>query len=358
VEIGEGEKGGCGGKRGWNKHTVMGEQWSGKRKAQKVKMIGEEALWSAKRASAQPIQCHNRDSWTQFSQAALSKGRIAAVVLALLSAGSGIIEYEDAAVSERDFGGLPRGALVILTGIIPYRLPFLVEPVQVRFVVGDPFLDGLPGWLDGLHGFDIEGRRWWSREMDDAFPESVKAEEELDFLVAEESADRFHSALAARALERVATPNLQDKVAPEGSHVASPMFGRCGDEDELDGLGLIGRGLCFYRAAEGCGAARGEAAGFIGIDAVVADGLLSLGRKMVDSGGDEVGRLKNLEIAFDIVVTLGAVDDGLAGGIPIDFLEGERVAQEVLGEAFTACGVVGGDDFIPSIVDVEAGVFP
>ena len=70
------------------------------------------------------------------------------------------------------------------------------------------------------------------------------------------------------------------------------MFGRCGDEDELDGLGLIGRGLCFYRAAEGCGAARGEAAGFIGIDAVVADGLLSLGRKMVDSGGDEVGRLK------------------------------------------------------------------
>ena len=37
VEIGEGEKGGYGGKRGWNKCIVMGEQWSGKRKAQKVK---------------------------------------------------------------------------------------------------------------------------------------------------------------------------------------------------------------------------------------------------------------------------------------------------------------------------------
>jgi len=158
-------------------------------------MIGEEALWSAKRASAQPIQCHNRDSWTQFSQAALSKGRIAAVVLALLSAGSGIIEDEDAAVSERDFGGLPRGALVILTGIIPYRLPFLVKPIQIRFVIGtapaafmrrmmktrsgeefcrlawpersggNPFLDGLPGWLDGLYAFDIDGRRWWTRYL-------------------------------------------------------------------------------------------------------------------------------------------------------------------------------------------------
>jgi hypothetical protein len=41
---------------------------------------------------------------------------------------------------------------------------------------GNPFLDGLPGWLDGLHGFDIEGRRRWSGKMDDAFPKAVEAE--------------------------------------------------------------------------------------------------------------------------------------------------------------------------------------
>jgi hypothetical protein len=82
---------------------------------------------------------------------------LAAVVLELLSAESGIIEDEGAAVSERDFGWLPRGALVILTGIIPYRLPFLVEPIQIRFVIGNPFLNGLPGWFDGLHGFDVKG---------------------------------------------------------------------------------------------------------------------------------------------------------------------------------------------------------
>ena len=35
VEIGEGEKGGCGGKRGWNERRVTGEQWSGKSKMRK-----------------------------------------------------------------------------------------------------------------------------------------------------------------------------------------------------------------------------------------------------------------------------------------------------------------------------------
>jgi len=29
------------------------------------------------------------------------------------------------------------------------------EPVQIRFLIRDPFLDGLPGWFDGLHGFDV-----------------------------------------------------------------------------------------------------------------------------------------------------------------------------------------------------------
>ena len=79
---------------------------------------------------------------------------------------------------------------------------------------------------------------------------------------------------------------------------------------------------------------------------------------MVDDGGDEVGGFEDLKIPFGGVVALGAVDDGLGGGVPGDFLEGEGMAEQILGEALTAFGVVGGDGFFAAIVDVEAGMFP
>ena len=69
-------------------------------------------------------------------------------------------------------------------------VPRLVEASEIRVVIGDPLFDRLPGWLDGLHCFDVEGRRWRAGEMDDAFhsslklrtarPEAVEAEEEFD----------------------------------------------------------------------------------------------------------------------------------------------------------------------------------
>ena len=296
------------------------------------------------------------------------------------------IENQGAAIAERDLGGAPSGALVILPGIIPCRFPFLVEPAQIRLVIGNPFLDGLPGRLDGLHGlirpprrrahpagfgfasvqnaykpsafFNIEGRRRWTGKMDDSFPEAVEAEEEFDFTRTQVGADVLHGALAARALERVATPHLEDEVTPEGPHVAGPAFGWCGDEEDLAGCWRFRGVLGFYRAEDGCGATRGDASGFIGIDAVVADSLLAFGREVVDGGGDEVGGFEGLEVAFDIVVAFGAVDDGLAAGIPGDFLEGEGMAEEVLGEAFTACYIIWSDDFLAPVVDVETGVFP
>ena len=205
---------------------------------------------------------------------------LTAVVLEPLWAESGIFEDQGKTIAARDFGWLPSGTLVILSGIIPYRLPFLIEPSEVRFVVGDPFLDSLPGWLDGLHGFDVEGRRWRAREMNDAFPEAVEAEEEFDLAGAQVGAHGFHDAVAAGALERIATPDLQDKVAPEGSHVAGSAFGRGGNEEELNGLGVIGRRfwLLLGRGDGGEAVKRGETTGFIGIDAVVADSLLALGR--------------------------------------------------------------------------------
>ena len=295
-----------------------------------------------------------------FPSRLVKKGRfLTAVVLEPLWAESGIFEDQGKAIAERDFGWLPSGTLVILSGIIPYRLPFLVEPFQVRLVVGDPFLDGLPRWLDGLHGVDIEGRRW-AGKMDDTFPEAVEAEEEFDFLGAEEGSDGFHDALTAGALERVATPDFEDEVAPEGAHVAGSAFRRCGDEEDLGGCWRFGGRLWLLlgRGDGGEAVKRGETTGFVGIDAVVADSLLALGREVVDGGGDKVGGFENLEVALGVVVAFGAVDDGFGGGVPGDFLEGERVTEEVLGEAFSACGVVGGYDFLAPVVDVEAGMFP
>jgi hypothetical protein len=88
-----------------------------------------------------------------------------------------------------------------------------------------------------------------------------------------DGADSFHRALAARTLERVATPDLEDEVAPEGAHVAGSTFGRGGDEEDLGGRLWFRWGLGEPDDAVRDG---GDlAAGFIGIEAVVADGLLA-----------------------------------------------------------------------------------
>jgi hypothetical protein len=75
-------------------------------------------------------------------------------------------------------------------------------------------------------------------------------------------------------------------------------------------------------------------------------------------GGDEVGGFEDLEVAFGGVVSFGAVDDGLGGGVPTDFLEGEGMAEEVFREVFAPGAVVGGDGLFAAVVDVEAGMFP
>jgi hypothetical protein len=79
---------------------------------------------------------------------------------------------------------------------------------------------------------------------------------------------------------------------------------------------------------------------------------------VVDDGGDEVGGFEDLEIPLGGVVAFGAVDDGLGGGVPGDFLEGEGMTEQILGEALAALGVVGGDGFFAAVVDAEAGMFP
>ena len=53
---------------------------------------------------------------------------------------------------------------------------------------------------------------------------------------------------------------------------------------------------------------------------IVADGLLAFGWNVIDGGGDEVGGFEYFEVALGSVVAFRSVDDGLAAGIPGDFL--------------------------------------
>ena len=85
---------------------------------------------------------------------------------AVLSVASVGIENENGTVFEGDLDRLAGfGALV--------------EQVEtrLRIVVWDPFADGLPGRFDGLEGLDVEGRVGWWRDVDDALPKTVEAEE-------------------------------------------------------------------------------------------------------------------------------------------------------------------------------------
>jgi hypothetical protein len=65
------------------------------------------------------------------------------------------------------------------------------------------------------------------------------------------------------------------------------------------------------------------------VSGIVADGLLAFRWEVEQSGGDEVGGFEDLEVALCSVVAFGAVDDGLAGGVPGDFLEGKGMAALV-----------------------------
>jgi hypothetical protein len=86
--------------------------------------------------------------------------------------------------------------------------------------------------------FDVERRRWWAWELDDSFPQAVEAKEKFDLLGALDGADEFHGSFAARALERVSSPDFEDEVAPEGTHGTGGLLLGCGDEEDF-GLEIL-----------------------------------------------------------------------------------------------------------------------
>ena len=207
------------------------------------------------------LMARRRRSHVRIAKIVFGSGFIGRQVSCL----SAVVEDESPAVADRDLLGLPDETLVVALGLCTGGVPFLVEPVEVRVVIRDPFLDGLPRWLDGLHGFDVEGRRRWAGKMDDSFPEAVETEKELGLAGAQEGADGFHGALAAGALERVATPDFEDEVTPERAHVAGSALGRRWDEDELDGACVFGGGLGLMRVANPRSLLRRASRGWFGI---------------------------------------------------------------------------------------------
>ncbi len=69
--------------------------------------------------------------------------------------------------------------------------------------------------------------------MDNAFPEAVEPQEKFDLLGALHGPGEFHGSFATRAFEWVATPNLENQVAPQWPHVTGGLFGRGGNEEDF-----------------------------------------------------------------------------------------------------------------------------
>ena len=80
-------------------------------------------------------------------------------------------------------------------------------------------------------------------------------------------------------------------------------------------------------------------------------------RNMIDGGGEEVGGFEDFKVSLRAPTAAGAVDDGLRFWVPVDFLEGEWRAQQILCEALAAFCVARRDGFFAA-VDVKAAVFP
>ena len=69
------------------------------------------------------------------------------------------------------------------------------------------------------------------------------------------------------------------------------------------------------------------AAHLVGIPAVVADHLRAFVRDVLGDGGLEIGGGEDLEVAVDFGIEPRAVDDGVGGGFPRHFLDGEGISQ-------------------------------
>jgi hypothetical protein len=110
-------------------------------------------------------------------------------------------------------------------------------------------------------------------------------------------AEDSHGVLADGTAQRVNMPDAQDEVPPAlGGEFQRRRRGNAGAADNE----LVGQG------------ALPNTPHLVGVPAVVADHLRALVRDMLSDGRDEVGGGEDLEVAVDLGVEPGAVDDGVA----------------------------------------------
>ena len=154
--------GGCGGKRGGDGGLVW-RLWGFR---QEKFLIHALFYWNRETLLRSSLQ------ESVDSHPALQRSFSAAVFLGhQASCLSAVVEDESPTVVERNLFGLPGGAysfakatahtLVEALGLCAGGVPFLVEPVQVRVVIRDPFLDGLPDHKERTVCGPFGGR--WSR---------------------------------------------------------------------------------------------------------------------------------------------------------------------------------------------------
>src|SRR5664279_1918473 len=77
-----------------------------------------------------------------------------------------------------------------------------------------------------------------------------------------------------------------------------------------------------------------DAAHLVAVPAIVADHLCALVRDMLSDGSQKVGGGEDLEVAVDLGIEPGAVDDPVGRGLQRHFLHGEGIPQDVLGQVF------------------------
>ncbi len=172
------------------------------------------------------------------------------------------------------------------------------------------------------------------------------AEDLLDHLAVVNERNEFHLSPAVGTNQRVNFPDLLDQLAPLLRRDARRVVLGHVDHVHAGDLGRAGFGLALGALAPGA----------IGVPTVVTHHLKAFVGNMLRDGGYELLGREDFEIALGLGVHPGAVDDGAVLGVVDHLLLGEGVADDVLGDAFKAGGIVAPQRL--AVVHAEPAVLP
>ena len=220
-----------------------------------------------------------------------------------------------------------------LPSLVPAKLPALLEigarcflpssdPEKIgprKRSVGEHVVvvwERIPGlWIVSFPVFRCcRGRSPRRHERRQSTPQVDMNQDLLDSLPLINHRNHPHPVLAMGANQRVGVPNFENNIAPFFGRQLCRRWRRAGRTQRirrntpvLDAMPL--------------------AAHFVRIPAVVTDHLHARVGNVLGDRCQEVGSCKNLEIAVDLRIQFGAVDDLLASGVKRHFGHRKRVAR-------------------------------